>query len=218
MRKRKPSEITHNGKTLQKILDAHYKYLTTSTMEGRAVLRSADLSGADLSGAVLSGADLSGADLSGADLSFSDLSGADLRSADLRFSDLRSADLNGADLRSAKNIPNYVRAVTSILPDGDIIGWKKCNDNIIVKMEIPAKAKRSNATGRKCRAEFVKVLALFDGDGKEMSDDAIAISQRGSIEYRKGKIVKPDGFDENRWEECSNGIHFFITRLEAEFH
>ena len=65
------SEITINGRALQEILDAHYKYLTTSTMEGRA-----DLSGADLSGAVLSRADLSGANLSGADLSRADLSGA----------------------------------------------------------------------------------------------------------------------------------------------
>jgi hypothetical protein len=203
---RKISEITINGKALQEILDAHYKYLTTSTMEGRAVLSGADLSGADLSGANLRSADLIGADLRSAVLS-----GADLRSADLR-----SAVLSGAVLRSAKNIPDYVRAVTCILPDGPIIGWKKCNDGVIVKMQIPAKAKRSNATGRKCRAEFVKVLQLFDENGKEMSDDAIAISQRGGVEYCKGKIVRPDSFDENRWEECSHGVHFFITRLEAE--
>jgi hypothetical protein len=174
------SEITINGRALQEILDAHYKYLTTSTMEGRAVLsgavlRSADLSGADLSGADLSranlrsadlsGADLSranlsGANLSGADLSGADLSGAVLRSADLSRADLSRADLSGADLSradlsradlsGAKNIPDYVRAVTCILPDGPIIGWKKCNDGVIVKMQIPAKAKRSNATGREC--------------------------------------------------------------------
>jgi len=34
--------------------------------------------------------------------------------------------------------------------------------------------------------------------------------------YEVGKLTIPDGFDENRWEECSHGIHFFITRSEAE--
>jgi uncharacterized protein YjbI with pentapeptide repeats len=124
---RKISEITINGKALQEILDAHYKYLTTSTMEGGADLRSANLRSANLSGADLSGANLSGANLSGANLSGANLSGA---------------NLSGANLSGAKNIPDYVRAVTSILPDGPIIGWKKCNGGVIVKMQIPAKAKR----------------------------------------------------------------------------
>jgi len=34
--------------------------------------------------------------------------------------------------------------------------------------------------------------------------------------YTVGKIVKPDVWNENRWEECESGIHFFITRIEAE--
>ena len=29
------------------------------------------------------------------------------------------------------------------------------------------------------------------------------------------KIVEVEGYDENRWNECSAGIHFFITRDEA---
>jgi len=28
--------------------------------------------------------------------------------------------------------------------------------------------------------------------------------------------IWPDSFDENWQDECSNGIHFFINRLEAE--
>jgi len=35
-------------------------------------------------------------------------------------------------------------------------------------------------------------------------------------EYLKGAIIKADRFDLNRWNECSNGIHGFITRIEAE--
>jgi hypothetical protein len=37
-------------------------------------------------------------------------------------------------------------------------------------------------------------------------------------EYRVGQRVTPDSFSENFQDECSNGIHFYITRLEAEDH
>ena len=33
--------------------------------------------------------------------------------------------------------------------------------------------------------------------------------------YKVGEIVEVKDFDENRWEECSTGIHFFLTRDEA---
>jgi hypothetical protein len=34
--------------------------------------------------------------------------------------------------------------------------------------------------------------------------------------YQVGATVYPDSWDEDRWNECSHGIHFFITRKEAE--
>lgn len=33
--------------------------------------------------------------------------------------------------------------------------------------------------------------------------------------YELGKTVKPDSFDPNRFNECSHGIHFFMTEQEA---
>lgn len=121
------------------------------------------------------------------------------------------ADLQGANLQGAKNIPDYVGSVTSITAAGNITGWKKCQNDVIVKLLIPAKAKRSNATGRKCRAEYAKVVEVIGGDGKTATTD------RGGV-YTVGKIVKPDSWDEDRWTECSHGIHFFITRYEAEYY
>lgn len=100
-------------------------------------------------------------------------------------------------------------ACTRILPEGDLIGWKKCKDRVIVKVLIPAKAKRSHAFGRKCRAEYVKVLEVIDTKEGISTHD-------GKTRYAKGKIVKCDKWDDDFTNECSGGIHFFITRLEAE--
>jgi hypothetical protein len=170
-----------------------------------ADLRDADLRGADLRGD-LRGADLRGADLRDADLR-GDLRGADLRDADLRDADLRG-DLRGANLSGAKNADAAI-AKTRILPEGAIVGWKKAQGHI-VKLLIPAEAKRSHAFGRKCRAEFADVLEI---DGAEV----VYTNHHGpKTEYRVGQRVTPDKWDENWQEECSNGIHFFITRIEAE--
>lgn len=149
-------------------------------------------------GAYLYGADLSGANLSGADLSGADLSGAYLS----------RADLSGANLYGAKNADAAI-AQTRILPEGQLIGWKKCADGVIVKLSIPADAKRSHAFGRKCRAEFADVIEVFGASFGLSNYDR-------KTKYEAGKRLIPDSFDENWQEECSSGIHFFITRIEAE--
>ena len=123
------------------------------------------------------------------------------------------ADLSYADLRYAKN-NEWAAALVTIVPEGDIVGWKKLKDGLIAKLLIPAKAKRSNATGRKCRAEYAKVLEIRN---KKKSVKRGESGYEDGFAYIVGKTVKPtEPFDDNRWEECSTGIHFFITRIEAE--
>ncbi|RVH87803.1 pentapeptide repeat-containing protein [Sinorhizobium meliloti] len=194
-------------------------------VKSRANLSGADLSGADLSGANLSranlsGANLSGANLYGANLSRADLSGANLYGANLSRADLYGANLSGADLSGADlsradlkeaTSADLVIARTRILADGDLIGWKKCRSDVIVKLRIPEAAKRSSAFGRKCRAEFADVLEVIGAEkGISLHD--------GKTEYIAGARVTPDSFDENWQEECSSGVHFYITRAEAEAH
>jgi len=152
-------------------------------------------------------ANLYGANLSGADLYGANLSGADLYGANLYGANLSGADLYGANLKDAKDA-EWAIAKTRILPEGDLIGWKKCQSGIVVKLRIPEAAKRSHAFGRKCRAEFVEVLEVIGGDVGVSGHD-------GKTEYRTGQRVTPDAFDENWQDECSSGIHFFITKAEA---
>jgi len=83
-----------------------------------------------------------------------------------------------------------------------------------VKLEIPEDAERSSATTRKCRASKAKVLDIQNYDGSP-ADVTEVTSERGGV-YRVGEVILPDAWDENRWNECSHGIHFFVTRMEAE--
>ena len=205
---------------LQSILDLHRKWLY-----GKEGGKCADLRGADLRGAYLSGADLSGADLSGADLRGAYLSGADLRGAYLSGADLRGAYLSGADLSGAKNA-TLTLAKTCICPqEGSFVGWKKAyyrdeknyRNECIVKLEIPADAKRSNGAGRKCRASKSRVMGIETIDGKPLDGSIRVFSDYDEdFTYTNGFMVEPtEPFCENRWEECASGIHFFITREEA---
>ena len=186
-----------------------------------ANLRCANLYGADLRGANLYGADLRCANLYGADLRGADLRGANLYGADLRCANLYDANLRCANLYDAKNAA-LAQARTVICPEGAIIGWKKvelghddCSMTGIAKLLIPGDAKRSNASGRKCRASKAVVLALEEIDGTPFK--GCAMSQRDySFIYEVGKTVYPEEpYENDRWEECASGIHFFITREEA---
>jgi len=134
--------------------------------------------------------------------------GANLGDAYLEGAYLEGANLGGAYLRGAKNA-DLAMAMTVIVPDGQIIGWKKLGNGAIAKLSIPADAKRSNAAGRKCRAEYADVIDIIGAD--------VAISSHDmKTEYRVGQRVMPDRFDENWMEECAPGIHFFISKIEAE--
>jgi len=163
---------------------------------------------ASLRGADLWNADLQGADLQGADLWNADLQGANLQGANLQGANLRGADLRCADLQGAMDIDLCI-AQTRILPEGDIIGYKKCMNDVIVKLKIPANAKRSHAFGRKCRAEFAEVLEIFG------AETAVSAYNRRTI-YKVGEIVRPDKWSDDWRNECDSGIHFFITKIEAE--
>ncbi len=137
-------------------------------------------------------------------------SGAYLEGANLEGANLEGANLYGANLEGAKNVPAITQAQTRITPEGTLIGWKKCHGGVIVKLRIPEDARRSNATGRKCRAEWVEVVEVY---GAEVG---LSLHDGGATVYRPGETVKPDRWEEDRWQECAPGVHFFLTREEAE--
>jgi len=185
----------------------------------RANLSGADLSGADLSGANLSRADLSRANLYEANLSGADLSGANLSRANLSRADLSGADLSGANLYEANlyEAKNFKLHFQHCPQEGSFIAWKKAQ-GYLLKIVIPNDAKRTSCViNRKCRAEYVKTIAIFDLDGKQQKEgiEARGLHDSNTI-YQVGRITKADKFDPDIFNDCSHGIHFFPTREEAE--
>ena len=151
--------------------------------------------------------------LSEANLSEANLSGANLSGANLSEAYLRGAYLSEANLSEAylKKIQSYFQIIPE---EGSFIGWKTCANKCLVKLEIPARAKRHNSLGgRKCRASYIKTIGIWDRNGNPIQE--CTGRHDSEIIYKVGRLTKPDKYDPDPLTECSNGIHFFITKQEA---
>ena len=192
-------------------------YLYGANLSG-ADLRCANLRCANLSDANLSGANLYGANLSDANLSDANLSDADLRCANLSDANLSDADLSGANLYGANlsdaNLSGAKGCYLSCPTEGSFIGWKKASGHI-VKLRIPEDARRSSATGRKCRCDRAHVMEIQNMDGTKSNADTVHSDHDKNFVYTVGATVEVSDFDDNRWNECAPGIHFFIDRRAA---
>jgi len=198
-------EYTKEGNTItETVLDA----IRRGADLRDANLRGSNLRGSNLRCANLCDADLRGSNLRCADLRCADLCDADLCDANLRDADLRGANLCDADLRGAKGC--YLSCPT----EGSFIGWKKASGHI-VKLRIPEDARRSSATGHKCRCDKAYVMEIQNMDGTKATEDTVRSDHDKNFVYTVGATVEVPDFDDNRWNECAPGIHFFIDRREA---
>ena len=185
-----------------------------------ADLRGADLRDASLGCADLEYADLGGANLSGADLRNANLRNADLRGANLGHANLYGADFSGADLGGANLWSTDLSCVKNIFfpmacPEkGSFIAFKKAGCYII-ELFIPSNAKRCSATSRKCRCSKAKIISITTPSGDKTNITEVHSNYDPNFIYKLGEYVEVKNFDDNRWNECSTGIHFFITRQEA---
>ena len=185
-----------------------------------ANLGDADLRCANLWGANLWGADLGGADLWGANLQNANLRGANLGDADLGCADLGGANLQNANLRDA-NLAPVVAAQLSIVPDGELHVWKAARrigtgEPVLVGLLIPAGVARSNATGRRCRAAEAVVTSVETIDGQPVEPGARSVFDSSFVYLLNATVTPSEPFNTDRWIECASGIHFYLTRAEAE--
>ena len=188
-----------------------YRAFCLHTNLCRVDLSNAYLRDADLYSAFCCYTNLYGVDLRGADLREANLLRADLRKADLREANLRNAYLSGTDLSENAKIDYPITCPET----GSFIGYKKAIYGYIVKLQICEDAKRSSATTKKCRCSKALVLAIENMDGSDSGLQEIESHFDPCFIYRVGEIAEVYNFDDNRWNECAPGIHFFMDRQDA---
>lgn len=151
-------------------------------------------------------------------------------STDLRSLDFRYANIDRFTVSDTCEM-NYNQLPLSCPAEGSFIAYKKVrNANLnlnarrtiynqhsyIAVLEIPADAKRSSAGNSKCRADKAKVIRFETLDGQVVNTNIKCCSCfNKSFYYEQGKTVVAKNFDENRYNECAPGIHFFVSRVDA---
>lgn len=184
--------------------------LKKANLEG-ANLKDANLKNAYLSYANLICANLEDANLENAYLLRTNLEEANLTRANLARANLRDASLTYANLEEAKNVSYIPLACPS---EGAFIGWKKAHKKII-KLLILEDSKRLSANTRKCRCDKAYVMEIQSLIGSKLKDTEICSDYDKNFIYRVGEVAEVKDFCEDRWCECSEGIHFFINRQDA---
>ena len=204
---------------LKTILEQHKLWLNSTGKEGkcanltRANLTHANLRCANLRCANLTSADLTGADLTDAYLYRADLTRADLTRADLTRADLTGADLTGADLTGATLVNTILdekeQCRNGIVLTESMIGYKNSNEDKIITLEIPIGAKVFSINNNKRRTNKCKVIDM-------QGETELCSIYDTDFKYHVGDEIDIIDFDDNYNVECGAGIHFFLTREEAE--
>ena len=143
---------------------------------------------------------------------FSNLSFDSARFVSARFDYARfvSARFDKTLMRSILRQYKNIRGISQRPPKrGEFTAWKKCSHGVMVKLLIPKDAKRSSATGKKCRASHAIVLQVKGAEyGVSIHDN--------ETEYHVGQTVTCDKWEPSRWIECGGGIHFFMSYRDAK--
>ncbi len=190
-----------------------------------AVLNASRFIAAELCDGNFRGADLSSCDLRWTDIDYAhfenaNLTGADLRwtknsywayfqEADMKETEIEGSPINDEAVEGAKNL-----FIPMVCPEeGSFIAWKKCRDGKVAKIMVPENALRTGGSRYTCRASEILILDIFDG--KNSCDEAISIRDKDKI-YHKGEHVIDEELFDSSLLHSGTGIHFFITRAEAE--
>lgn len=217
--------------------DFHNSYLYNEDFSGR------DLSNVNFYGAELTRVDFSNANLTGAsfeeailnDVNFSgaNLTGVYFAKARFMHVNLNNANMQNAVLRLVDFEHVIINKGTNLFiplscpSSGSFIGWKKALYGTpeteyyplcIVKLLVPEDARRSSAFGKKCRCDKAIILGAYDyAAGRPLDESIVILSAYSSdFAYHIGDTITIPDFDDNRWNECSSGFHFFIDEESAK--
>ena len=217
------AEITQ--KELNILVKKHEDWLKNEAKGKSPSFAGLDLSGLEIKGANLYHSDFKGSCLRGcnfryADLGYSDLEGADLTGANLKNTNLFRADLRRAVMEDVE-VNEYTIFYFQVCPEeGGFIGYKKAAAEngryALIKLYIPADARRSSATSYRCRADKGKVLEITDEEGRLL--EKARSGRDADFVYRVGQWLEVPEFDDDRWNEKTKGIHFYLSKEAARLY
>lgn len=175
-----------------------------------------ELDKSDMSFGIFAGCSLVDSSIRNCNLSHTGFFDCSINLCDFGHSDMSGCKFQSCDIVNicVSDVVNFPHIPMTCPEKGSFTAWKKAGD-YIVKLQIPEDARRSSATGRKCRCDKALVVAIEDiystqSDVKEVTSD-----YDKKFVYRVGETVTEPAFYDNRFRECASGIHFFMTRQEA---
>lgn len=179
-----------------------------------------DFTGANLAGTTFENSLFRHCDFTNANLKDVNFVGADLRTCRLSGANITGANFYYAMLEDVALDNVFWDETTQYFrlhppKTGAFLGYKKCFGYRIVQLLIPENAQRTSATGNSCRCNLAKVLTIKDMYTNQDYDEAISYVDPDFI-YRRGAWVYAKNFNPNRWADSTGGIHFWLTRKEAE--
>ncbi len=217
----------HDGQMLD-LRNAVFKNLDipgwdmTGIDASRATFEDCNLRETDFGGSKLDNVAFYNNDIRGMKLRGCLARGCSFRYQDMEGMDLRGADIYASVLEDAIN-PDKVMIDDDTKwyrmtcpPEGEaFVAWKCCTDLRVVQMLVPKDAKRCMATMETGRVSKVKVLSIKSIDESESYTWAQSTVDP-DFYYEVGKWLEPaNGFQEDRWKDSSQGIHFFMERQQC---
>lgn len=223
-------ELYKNRQPGEKI-DLHNARIENMDLSGWD-LSNTDFRGATFTDVIFDGANMDNCNLVGAwffgknSMKNVKLTNSNLREAGMRYVDMTGIDISGTNCYAAcfeyttqdgliydENTQWYEMKCP---PEGQaFVCWKCCTDLRVVQMLVPREAKRVMATQETGRTNKVKVLSIKSIDETEVFDWAQSTVDPDFF-YETGKWIEPaNGFEENRWRDSSQGIHFFLERQQC---
>lgn len=163
---------------------------------------------------------LDGAQLSIARFYLSKFTETNLTNAFAYGADFRGCDFDDCKFDSIHTDEETTGFFLTCPEKGAFTAFKKAKlyygtERVIVELKVPASALRSSACSRKCRVSKAKVVSITSLDGKKKYTQNAYSMYASDFVYKVGKTVEVKNFDKDRWNECSTGIHCFMTREEA---
>lgn len=215
--------------------DSYYKWPEEYKDLSNLDLQNMEFINIDFSGVNFSYSDLYNANfivcnLDSANLSYTNCDNCTFKSVRFVQTDFTGVKVHDISLYHSTLIESDIKDSMICPETGSFIGYKVACidiptfDNLksfknmgIIKLEIPEDAKRlSPHFGiSKCRCDKAKVLEIASVlDSSKHYDTAYSIYDK-SFKYKVGETVSVEDFDDNRYNECSTGIHFFMSKEDA---